>query len=63
MSSIGWIAVVVGIICLLLAFFGSSLGIGGNNFGPKHIIILVVGIVLVVGGLVAALRRPERVAP
>lgn len=63
MQSLGWIAVVVGIIFVLLTFFGSQFGVGGTTLGPKHIILLVVGIVLIVGGLVVALRRSDRVAP
>jgi hypothetical protein len=56
-STIGWIAVAVGIILLLLAFFASSLGLGGGAFGAKHLIVLAVGIIALLGGLYFALMR------
>lgn len=63
MNSVGWLGVVVGIILVLVAFLGSQIGLGGTTFGPKHIIILVVGLVVLVVGLYLALRRPDRIAP
>lgn len=57
MSSVGWIAVVIGVLLLLVAFFGSQLGLGGTTFGPKHVVVLAVGVVVLVAGLYLALRR------
>ncbi len=58
-KSIGWVGLVVGIVLVLVALFGSQFGLGGG-FGTKHIIVLVVGIVLVVVGAYLAWRGPAR---
>jgi len=57
-STNGWIALVIGVIVVLIALFGSSISpvFGGTTFGLKHIIVLVVGIVLVLGGIFVAMR-------
>ena len=55
-QSIGWLGLIAGIILILIAIFAAQIGLGGTTYGPKHIVVLVVGIVLVVGGLVTALR-------
>ncbi len=55
-KGVGWLIVVVGVIVVLLAIFAGQLGLGGNTWGAKHIVALVVGIVLVAGGLFTALR-------
>lgn len=55
-QSIGWLGLIAGIILVLIAIFAAQIGLGGTTYGPKHIVVLVVGIVLVVGGLVTALR-------
>lgn len=53
----GWIGLIVGIVLILLAIFAAQLGLGGTNLtGLKHIILLVAGVVLLVGGLVVAMR-------
>jgi hypothetical protein len=54
--STGWIILAVGIVALLITFFASDLGLGGTQYGIKHIILLIVGIVLAGIGLYAALR-------
>jgi hypothetical protein len=51
MGSTGWIAVLVGVILALVAVFAEQIGIGGASFGLKHLAVLGLGIVLVVGGL------------
>ena len=53
---IGWLALVVGVILLLLAVFAAQLGLGGTTFGLKHLLVLIVGAVAVVGGLIVAMR-------
>ena len=54
--STGWIVLAVGVVVLLLTVFASDLGLGGTEYGLKHILGLVVGIVLAAVGLFAALR-------
>jgi len=54
--NIGWVGLIVGVILVLVAVFASDLGLGGTTYGAKHIVVLAVGIVLAVGGLIAALR-------
>jgi hypothetical protein len=52
----GWIGLVAGIAFILLAIFAGQLGLGGTTFGLKHLVLIVVGVVLVAGGLVVAMR-------
>jgi len=52
----GWVAVAVGILLILIALLGSQIGIGGADFGPRHIAILVVGLVVLVAGAYFSLR-------
>ncbi len=59
MQTIGWIGAVVGIVLILVALFAAQLGLGGTTFGPKHLLVLVVGVVAVVAGVYLALRRPK----
>lgn len=54
--STGWIILAVGIIVLLITIFANDLGLGGTQFGIKHILGLIVGIVLAGIGLYAAFR-------
>jgi hypothetical protein len=54
--STGWILLAIGVIVLLATIFASDLGLGGTTYGLKHILGLVIGIVLAVVGLYAALR-------
>jgi hypothetical protein len=54
----GWIVLAIGVIVLIVTVFASDLGLGGTQYGAKHIIGLVIGIVLAVAGLYVALR-PE----
>lgn len=55
-KGISWVAVVVGIVLILVALLAAQLGLGGASFGLKHIVVLVVGIILLIGGLFTALR-------
>jgi hypothetical protein len=54
--SIGWIALAIGVVILLATVFASDLGLGGTEYGIKHILGLIIGIVLVAGGLFVAMR-------
>lgn len=58
-KSVGWLILIVGVVAILLALFAAQLGLGGTTWGPKHIIVLVVGIVLIAGGLFTALRPSQ----
>ena len=55
-STTSWLAVALGVIVVLVALFGSAIGVGGTTFGFRHIVILIVGIVLVLGGIFVAMR-------
>jgi hypothetical protein len=60
---IGWAVAVVGAAVAVIGGLADQLGIGGDgadDFGPKQVAALVVGIVLVVGGLALALWRPRQ---
>jgi hypothetical protein len=46
----------LGLLAVLLALLANPLGISSGGFGTKHVLVLVVGIVLIVGGLVAQRR-------
>lgn len=54
--SAGWILLAIGVVILLATIFASDLGLGGTEYGIKHILGLIVGVVLVVGGLFVTLR-------
>lgn len=60
-NTVGWVGVAIGVVALLVALFASQLGLGGTTWGAKHIAALVVGIILIVGGGLTALR-PSRVS-
>jgi hypothetical protein len=57
---IGALAVVLGVIAILLALLADTLGIGGNedSFGWKQVTLLVVGVVVAAGGVLAIMRAP-----
>ncbi len=59
MQTLGWAGLALGVVLILIAFFAADLGLGGTTFGPKHIITLVAGIVLVIAGAYAALRQSK----
>jgi len=46
----------LGVVAILIAVLSNALGISHGSFGAKHILLLVVGIVLLVGGLAAGRR-------
>jgi hypothetical protein len=47
---------IVGLAAVLIALFVGSAAIVNGNFGTKHAVLLIVGIVLLVGGLVGGAR-------
>ena len=55
---IGLVVAGVGLVAVLIALLSSPLGIS-HGFGGKHVVLLLVGIGLIVGGLVAQ-RRTAR---
>lgn len=53
----GWVVAAVGVIVAVVGLLADTLGLGGeggDDFGPKQIIALVVGLVLVIAGLALA---------
>ena len=58
-SPIGLVVAGLGLVAVLIALLSEPLGISHGSFGPKHIALLIVGIGLIVGGLVAQ-RRTAR---
>jgi len=56
---IGLLVAGVGLVEVLIALLSNPLGISHGSFGAKHVALLIVGIGLIVGGLVAQ-RRAAR---
>ncbi len=56
---IGRIVAGIGVLAILVGALADPLGIGGtaSKFGWKQIALIVVGLVLVIGGVLAALGR------
>ncbi|HYX78038.1 MAG TPA: hypothetical protein VE727_01650 [Solirubrobacterales bacterium] len=50
----------LGVLAVLIALLANPLGISSGGFGAKHILLLVVGIALIIGGLVAQRRAVVR---
>ena len=46
----------VGAVAVLVALLSEPLGISHGTFGAKHVVLMAVGVVLVVGGVVAQRR-------
>jgi hypothetical protein len=55
-NRIGLLVAGLGVVAVLIALLSDPLGISHGSFGAKHIALLVVGIALIVGGLVAQQR-------
>ena len=55
-NRIGLLVSGLGLVAVLIALLSDPLGISHGSFGAKHIALLVVGIGLIVGGLVAQWR-------
>jgi len=55
-SRTGLLVAGLGVLAVVIDLLAIPLGIGQGGFGPKHILLLVVGLVLIVGGLVAQRR-------
>jgi hypothetical protein len=58
-NRIGLLIAGVGLVAVLISLLSEPLGISHGSFGAKHVALLVVGIGLIVGGLVAQ-RRTAR---
>ena len=56
---IGLFVAGLGLLAVLIALLSNPLGISNGGFGAKHVVLLVVGIGMIVGGLVAQ-RRSAR---
>ncbi len=56
----GALAIVVGVLAVLLALLADTVGIGAKEqtFGWKQVALLLVGLGLAVGGLIAVVRPP-----
>jgi hypothetical protein len=63
----GWVVAAVGVAVAVVGGLADQVGLGGegpDEFGPKQVVALVVGIVLVALGLALVLwRPPEPVEP
>jgi hypothetical protein len=55
-SRAGLYVAALGVLAILIALLADPLGLSNGGFGTKHILLLVAGLVLVVGGLVAQRR-------
>jgi hypothetical protein len=54
----GWVVAAAGVIVAVVGVLADTLGLGGeggDDFGPKQIIALVIGLVLIGAGLALAL--------
>lgn len=61
-KTLGYAAIAIGALAVLVAVLADPLGIGGHGgFGWKQGAVLAVGILLVLGGVIAGLvRRPPQ---
>jgi uncharacterized membrane protein len=60
----GWVVVALGVV-VVAGGLADQVGLGGDGpdeFGPKQVVALVVGIVLVAAGVALALWRPPESA-
>ena len=55
----GMVVVLVGIVAALIGALANPLGIGHAGFGWKQGVLLAIGILLIIGGGVMALRPPS----
>jgi hypothetical protein len=53
---LGWLVAGLGVLAMLVALLSEPLGITHGSFGAKHVLLLVVGVALIVGGLIAQRR-------
>jgi hypothetical protein len=61
----GWVVVALGVVVAVAGGLADQVGLGGDGpdeFGPKQVVALVVGIVLVAAGVALALWRPPESA-
>jgi hypothetical protein len=52
----GALVAAVGVVAVLIALLSEPLGITHGSFGAKHVVLLAIGIVLIVGGLIGQRR-------
>jgi hypothetical protein len=55
-NRIGLFVAGAGLLAVLIALLSNPLGISHGGFGGKHVVLLIVGIALIAGGLVAQRR-------
>jgi hypothetical protein len=53
---LGWLVAGLGVLAVLVALLSEPLGITHGSFGAKHVVLLVVGVALILGGLIAQRR-------
>ena len=53
------VVVLVGVVAALLGALANTLGIGHAGFGWKQGVLLAIGVLLIIGGGVMALRSPN----
>ena len=53
---LGWLVAGLGVLAVLVALLSEPLGITHGSFGAKHVLLLVVGVALILGGLIAQRR-------
>ena len=56
---IGIVVVLVGVVAALLGALANPLGIGHAGFGWKQGVLVAIGVLLIIGGGVMALRSPN----
>jgi uncharacterized RDD family membrane protein YckC len=54
---------VVGVAAALISALANTLGIGHPGFGPKKVVLLVIGILLVIIGLAMVVSSRDREPP
>jgi hypothetical protein len=60
-KTIGVLLIVLGVVLLVISIAADTLGIGtGNGFGWKQLSGTVVGVVLALGGVWLAMRKPDQ---
>jgi hypothetical protein len=55
-SRTGLMVAALGLFAVLVDLLANPLGISDGGFGPKHVLLLIVGLALIIGGLVAQRR-------
>jgi hypothetical protein len=53
------VVVFIGVVAALLGALANTLGIGHAGFGWKQGVLVAIGVLLIIGGGVMALRSPD----